>query len=71
VSFVVNALIKGEIEKPSGQYLDLICDKSLTCRGLNSNLEYFSSFTVILWFVRRIMFACLMVHSWQVRHGGQ
>jgi hypothetical protein len=24
-------------EKPSGQYLSLICDESLTCRGLNSN----------------------------------
>jgi hypothetical protein len=24
---VVNALIKGEIEKSSGQYLDLICDE--------------------------------------------
>jgi hypothetical protein len=24
---VVNVLIKGEIEKPSGQYLGLICDK--------------------------------------------
>jgi hypothetical protein len=24
---VVNVLIKGKIEKPSGQYLDLICDK--------------------------------------------
>jgi hypothetical protein len=24
-------------KKPSGQYLGLICDESLTCRGLNSN----------------------------------
>jgi hypothetical protein len=24
---VVNVLIKGEIEKPSGQYLGLICDE--------------------------------------------
>jgi hypothetical protein len=24
---VVNVLIKGEIEKPSGQYFDLICDE--------------------------------------------
>jgi hypothetical protein len=34
-------------EKPSGQYLDLICDKSLICRGLNSNLRHFGSFTFI------------------------
>jgi hypothetical protein len=25
--YVVNALIKGEIEKPSGKYLGLICDE--------------------------------------------
>jgi hypothetical protein len=37
VLFVVNGLIKREIEKPSGQYLGLICDESLTCHGLNSN----------------------------------
>jgi hypothetical protein len=30
--FVVNGLIKGEIEKLSCQYLRLICDESLTCR---------------------------------------
>jgi hypothetical protein len=33
-AFVVNGLIKGVIEKPSGQFLD----ESLTWRGLNSNL---------------------------------
>jgi hypothetical protein len=33
----VNGLIKGDIEKPSGQYLGLICDESLTRRGLNLN----------------------------------
>jgi hypothetical protein len=31
VVFVINGLIKGEIEKPSGQYLGLICDELLTC----------------------------------------
>jgi hypothetical protein len=46
-SFVVNGLIKGEIGKPSGQYLGLICDESLTCRGLNSNPGHFSCFTFI------------------------
>jgi hypothetical protein len=48
VLFIVNGLIKGEIEKPRVQYLGLICDESLTCRGLNSNLGLFSSFTFIL-----------------------
>jgi hypothetical protein len=35
-ALVVNGLIKGEIEKPSGQFIGLI-DESLTWRGLNSN----------------------------------
>jgi hypothetical protein len=48
VLFVVNGLIKGEIEKPSGQYLGLICDESLTCRCLNLNTGHFGSFTFIL-----------------------
>jgi hypothetical protein len=40
VSFVVNGLIKGEIEKQvSVPWFD--CDESLTWRGLNSNLGYF------------------------------
>jgi hypothetical protein len=43
--FVINGLIKGENEKPSGQYLSLIYDESLTCRGLNSNSGCFGSFT--------------------------
>jgi hypothetical protein len=37
-AFVVNGLINGEIEKPSGQFLGLIV---MSCRGLNSNLRYF------------------------------
>jgi hypothetical protein len=37
-----------EVDKPSGQYLGLICDESLTCRGLNLNLVHFGSFTFIL-----------------------
>jgi hypothetical protein len=45
VLFVTNGFIKGEIEKPSGQYLFLICDESLTYRGLNSNLRHFGSLT--------------------------
>jgi hypothetical protein len=35
-------------EKPSDQYLDLICDESLTCWGLNLNSGYFDNFTFIL-----------------------
>jgi hypothetical protein len=29
------------IDKPSDQYLSLICDELLTCHGLNSNLGHF------------------------------
>jgi hypothetical protein len=47
VLFVVNGLIKGEIEKPSGQYLGLICDESLTCLGLNLNLGHFGGFYLL------------------------
>jgi hypothetical protein len=47
VLFVVNGVIKGEIEKPSGQYLSLICDELLTCHGLNSYLGHFNFFTFI------------------------
>jgi hypothetical protein len=36
VHFIVNGLIKGEIEKPSVSFL-FDCDESLTWRGLNSN----------------------------------
>jgi hypothetical protein len=44
---VVNVLIKGEIEKPSGQYHGLICDEKLNCLSLNLNLENFDSFTLL------------------------
>jgi hypothetical protein len=36
-----------QCEKPSGQYLGLICDESLTCQGLNSNSGHFGSFIFI------------------------
>jgi hypothetical protein len=48
VLYVINRLIKGEIEKPSGHYLCLICDESLTCRDLNLKPGHFGSFTFIL-----------------------
>jgi hypothetical protein len=53
--FVVNGLIKGEIEKPSGQCLGLICDESLTCRGLNLNPGHFCA---------SILPSCLFEESW-------
>jgi hypothetical protein len=46
--FVINGLIKGEIEKWSVHWFD--CDESLTCHGLNSNSGDFGGFTFI--FVR-------------------
>jgi hypothetical protein len=49
------------IEKPSGQFIGLICDESLTYRGLNSNLGHFGGSTTIPLFMWRIAFACLVV----------
>jgi hypothetical protein len=46
-AFVVNGLIKGEIEKLSGQCLSLMCDESLTGRGLNSNSGYVRLFCLL------------------------
>jgi hypothetical protein len=66
VLFVVNGLIKGEIEKPSGQYLGFIFDESLTHRGLNLNPRHFCGSAILPLFVWRIMFACLVVCNWQV-----
>jgi hypothetical protein len=69
VLFVVNVLIKGEIEKPSCQFLSLI----VIVIGLPSfefESETFRLFYLYLYFVWRIVFACLVVCSWQVRHGG-
>jgi hypothetical protein len=63
---IVGALLDFFNEKPNDQYLVLICDEPLTCRGLNSN-----SFTLIPCFVWRIVFACLIVCRWEVWHGGQ
>jgi hypothetical protein len=59
-AFVVNGLIKGEIEKPSGQFL-----------RLNSNLGQDRVVLPLLHFVWRIVFACLMVCRWQVWLGVQ
>jgi hypothetical protein len=43
-AFAVNGLIKGEIEKSSGQF---DCDESLTRQGLNLNLRHLRCFTFI------------------------
>jgi hypothetical protein len=68
--FIVNVLIKGEIEKPSGQYLGLICDViDLPLFEFESGT--FRLFYLYLCFIWRIMFACLIVCRWQVWHGGQ
>jgi hypothetical protein len=45
VFFIVNGLIKGEIEKPTGQYIGFICDESLTCHAFNLNPGNFDCFT--------------------------
>jgi hypothetical protein len=48
-------------KKLSGQYLDFICDESLTHQGLNSNLGHFYGSDILPLFVWRIIFACLVV----------
>jgi hypothetical protein len=50
-----------DYEKPSGQYLGLICDELLTYRSLNSNPGQFRWYYHYPCFVWRIVFACLMV----------
>jgi hypothetical protein len=44
-------MIAIQCEKSSGEYLGLICDELLTCRGLNSYPGHFDSFIFILLFV--------------------
>jgi hypothetical protein len=38
---------------------------------LNLNSDHFGGLTFYLYFVWRIVFACLMMCRWQVRHGEQ
>jgi hypothetical protein len=71
VVFIVNGLIKWEIEKPSGQYLGLICDESLTMLKFEFKSGIAPWFYYTIMFMWRIAFTCLMVCNWQVRHGGQ
>jgi hypothetical protein len=48
-SEIIGAQKGDEGEKPSGQYIGLICDESLTCRGLNLNSGHFSGFTFTIY----------------------
>jgi hypothetical protein len=64
VFFIINELIKGKIEKPSGKYLSFIYDESLTRQDLNSNPGHFRGSAILSLFVWRIIFTCLMVCRW-------
>jgi hypothetical protein len=70
-AFVVNELIKGEIEKPSYQFLGLIVMSHWLGGVWIWIRDSFVLFFFYLCFVRRIVFACLVVCRWQVRHGVQ
>jgi hypothetical protein len=70
-AFVVNGLIKGEIEKPSGPFLDLI----VMSHWLGDVwIQIWDSFVLSLFylcFIRRIVFAYLVVCRWHVWHDVQ
>jgi hypothetical protein len=70
-AFVVNGLIKGEIEKPSGPLLGLIVMSHWLGEVWIRIRDSFVLFFFYLCFVQRIVFACLVVCRWQVRHGVQ
>jgi hypothetical protein len=66
VLFAVNGLIKGEIEKPSGQFLSFI----MMSHWLGEVCIQIRDISVILplsLFMWRITIACVMVHRLQVR----
>jgi hypothetical protein len=60
VLFVVNVLIKEEIEKPSGQYLSLIV-MIIDLPRFEFKCEKFRWFYLYLCFMWRIVFGCLVV----------
>jgi hypothetical protein len=68
--FVVNGLIKGEIEKPSGQFLGLIVIVIDLARFEfeSGTFWLFYLYSLFHW---RIMFACLMVCRWHMQHAVQ
>jgi hypothetical protein len=70
-AFVVNGLIKGEIEKPSDMFLGLIVMSHWLGEVWIWIRDSFGLFFFYLWFIWRITFACLMVCRCQVRHGMQ
>jgi hypothetical protein len=70
-AFVVNGLIKEEIEKPSGQFLGLIVMSHWLGDVWIRIRDSFVLFFFCLCFIWRIMFACLVVCRWQVWHGVQ
>jgi hypothetical protein len=63
-AFVVNGLIKGEIEKPSGQFLGLIVMSHWLDEVWIRIQDSFVLFFFYLCFVRRIAFAYLVVCRW-------
>jgi hypothetical protein len=69
-AFVVNGLIKGEIEKSSGPFLGLIVMSHWLGEVWIQIRDSFILFLFYLCFVRRIVSACLVVCRWHVRHGG-
>jgi hypothetical protein len=72
VLLVINEIIKGEIEKPSGQFLDLIViNYDLVRFKFESGTVHLVYLYYLSLFVWRIMFLCLVVCRWHVWHGGQ
>jgi hypothetical protein len=70
-AFVINGLIKGDIEKPSGPFLGLIVMSHWLGEvwiQIRNSLVLFSFYLCFIW---RIAFACLVVRRWQVRHDVQ
>jgi hypothetical protein len=63
-AFVVNGLIKGEIEKPSGQFFGLIVMSYWLDEVWIQIRDRFVLFFFYHCFVRRIAFACLVVCRW-------
>jgi hypothetical protein len=70
-AFIVNELIKGEIEKPSDQLLYLIVMSHWLSDVWIRIQDILVGSTYYLYIVWRIVFAYLMVCRWQVRHDGQ
>jgi hypothetical protein len=70
-AFVVNGLIKEEIEKPSGTFLGLIVMSHWLGEVWIRIQDNFIFFFFSLCFIWRITVACLVVCRWQERHDVQ